>query len=158
MRARGLRCGAAAVMAAAACVLAACGGSTATDTNSTSVAPLERPERDASSAERTTEQAPGSTRGDLGAREAESPAPPAPLSEEERQYLDTLGRGGVDVDADSGELVATAQSVCSAEPTGEINVTALAIGGQLVEQGRSRLGPEETARLIENTARDSYCG
>lgn len=159
--------------------LAACGGTTVEgdDSGEETVAPLTRSQA-ASSAASTTSAEKGSgtetasrsaaepartvAEHDSGAREIESlPEPQGATTPEEQDYLDLVAEGGVDTKKVSDQLIAAAQSVCTAategaEETGG-DATAQAIGGQLVEQGFTELDAQKAAELIESSARKAYC-
>ncbi|WPF66018.1 MULTISPECIES: DUF732 domain-containing protein [unclassified Corynebacterium] len=155
--------------------VAACGGTTVEggDGTENTVAPLTRSQGASASAEKSGEKT-ESTRAasesaaepartvseqDSGAREIESlPEPQGATTPEEQGYLDLVADGGVDTQKVSDQLIAAAQSVCTAAAEGtEGDATAQAIGGQLVEQGFTELDAQKAAELIENSAREAYC-
>ncbi|KQB83466.1 DUF732 domain-containing protein [Corynebacterium lowii] len=155
--------------------VAACGGTTVEGGGSdNTVAPLTRSQgttsasptssSSATSSAEATSQSPAQGAGptqehDLGAREIESlPEPQGATTKEEQDYLDAVAEGGVDTEKVSDQLIAAAQSVCTAaEEGGEGDATAQAIGGQLAEQGYTELDAAKAAELIESAARKSYC-
>ncbi|MDK8450262.1 DUF732 domain-containing protein [Corynebacterium mastitidis] len=166
---------------AAGAGLAACGGTTVEgEGGDTTVAPLTRSQSataspgSESSTEPSASGSAGASRGasesaepgrtqapaqDRGAREIESlPEPQGATTPEEQEYLDLVGKGGVDTGKVSDQLIAAAQSVCTASPEGgEGDATAQAIGGQLVEQGFTDMDAAKVAELIESSAREAYC-
>lgn len=186
MRHRGVAL--AGLVLAAGAGLAACGGTTVEgEGGDTTVAPLTRSQSASassgaesgaeSSAEPSASRSAGASKGasesaepgrtqapaqDRGAREIESlPEPQGATTPEEREYLDLVGKGGVDTGKVSDQLIAAAQSVCTASPEGgeggEGDATAQAIGGQLVEQGFTDMDAAKVAELIESSAREAYC-
>ncbi|WP_018117811.1 DUF732 domain-containing protein [Corynebacterium mastitidis] len=183
MRHRGVAL--AGLVLAAGAGLAACGGTTVEgEGGDTTVAPLTRSQSATASSgsESSTESSaepsasgsadasrgesesakPGRTQApaqDRGAREIESlPEPQGATTPEEREYLDLVGKGGVDTGKVSDQLIAAAQSVCTASTEGgEGDATAQAIGGQLVEQGYTDMDAAKVAELIESSAREAYC-
>ncbi|KQB83343.1 DUF732 domain-containing protein [Corynebacterium oculi] len=164
----------------AAASMAACGGATveggdgAEGTEGT-VAPLTRSQSASSeaseqpstsatasaeaSSKSAAEPARTAAEKDSGAREIESlPEPQGATTPEEQDYLDLVADGGVDTQKVSDQLIAAAQSVCTAAAEGtEGDATAQAIGGQLVEQGFTELDAQKAAELIESSARKAYC-
>lgn len=169
----------AAALGTSAALLVGCGGSTVTSDDvesETTVAPLERSAADTTTPpeDEERETAPDPTvqetpeRGggagapappppeDRGAREiSEIPETEAPTSAEDQEYLAALEDAGVDVAGVEASLVGTASTVCATE--GDANVTASAVAGQLIEQGRTELEHGEATELIEESARAAYC-
>ncbi|MEJ4100855.1 DUF732 domain-containing protein [Corynebacterium mastitidis] len=179
MRCRGVALAGLALAAGAG--LAACGGTTVEgEGGDATVAPLTRSQSAAassgaeSSAQPSASGSAGASKGasesaepgrtqapaqDRGAREIESlPEPQGATTPEEQKYLDLVGKGGVDTGKVSDQLIAAAQSVCTASTEGgEGDATAQAIGGQLVEQGFTDMDAAKVAELIESSAREAYC-
>ena len=169
----------AAAFGASAALLVGCGGSTVTSDDvesETTVAPLERSAAETTepSEDEEGEDAPGDAaqetpeRGgdagvaappppeDQGAREiSEIPEAEAPMSAEDEEYLAELEDADVDVAGVEASLLGTAATVCASE--GDVNVTASAVAGQLIEQGRTELEHGELTGLIEESARAAYC-
>lgn len=169
----------AAALGTSAALLVGCGGSTVTSDDvesETTVAPLERsgtettgaadPTESEDAEETTTQERPDGQGGagvaappppeDQGAREiSEIPETDAPTSAEDQEYLAALEDAGVDVAGVEASLVGTASTVCASE--GDANVTASAVAGQLIEQGRTELEHGEATELIEESARAAYC-
>ncbi|MCH6197311.1 DUF732 domain-containing protein [Corynebacterium mastitidis] len=164
--------------------LAACGGTTVEgEGGDTTVAPLTRSQSATassgveSSAEPSASGSAAASKGasegaepghtqapvqDRGAREIESlPESQGATTPEEQEYLDLVGKGGVDTGKVSDQLIAAAQSVCTASSAAgegsEGDATAQAIGGQLVEQGYTDMDAAKVAELIESSAREAYC-
>ncbi|MBC3185843.1 hypothetical protein H7347_04525 [Corynebacterium sp. zg-331] len=157
--------------------LAACGGTTVEggDGSGESVAPLTRgpsasaqPESAVASGHSTASRSAAQPAADQalghdsGAREIESlPEPQGATTPEERDYLDLVADGGVDTQKVADQLIAAAQSVCTAATEGNAepgaDATAQAIGGQLAEQGLTKLDAQKATELIESAARKAYC-
>ncbi|WKD59982.1 DUF732 domain-containing protein [Corynebacterium caspium] len=101
----------------------------------------------------------GAAKGqDLSGREISALPETTPESPEEVLYLEALRKGGIDTTGVVDQLVGTAHAVC-ADPNGgqQLNVTALAIAGQLLAQDKTKLSAEEAAKLIDSSARKAYC-
>lgn len=161
----------AALVAGLSCLaLAACGGAATVDHEDAAPAASASPSRDAhhdagkdsGKEQKPTprkEQSSASGEGDRGAREIEEvPAPSPAQTREEREYLEALTEGGVDVGDTGDSLIGAARSVCEAPKGSEGGrVTADAVAGQLIEQHKTKLGHEETAKLIVDSARAKYC-
>ena len=169
----------AAAFGASAALLVGCGGSTVTSDDvesETTVAPLERSGAETTDAddstdsedreETTTQERPDGQGSagvaappppeDQGAREiSEIPEAESPTSPEDEEYLSALTDADVDVAGLESSLVGTATTVCASE--GGVNVTASAVAGQLIEQGRTELDHGELTELIEESARATYC-
>lgn len=143
--------------------LTACGGSTVTsddvDSSSTSVAPLIHGSSSASSSTSTSSSRSASSSAqpqDEGAREISSiPSAEPAVDPTQEKYISGLADDGINVDGIEDQLVGTAQTVCSDDPLAA--VTAGAVAGQLIEQGRTDRPVEEVTRIIETSARDNYC-
>ncbi|AIT62004.1 hypothetical protein CDOO_12605 [Corynebacterium doosanense CAU 212 = DSM 45436] len=146
-----------------ALALTACGGSTVTsddvDSSSTSVAPLDRGSSSASSSPSTSSSRAASSSAqpqDEGAREISSiPSAEPAVDPTQEKYISGLAEDGINVEGIEAQLVGTAQTVCSDDPLA--SVTAGAVAGQLIEQGRTDRPVEEVTRAIETSARDNYC-
>ncbi|UDL73410.1 DUF732 domain-containing protein [Corynebacterium uberis] len=158
------------VCGAVALATAACSGTTANNTDPDPAAASKSASsagaNQESGAPGVTSLAPGPSnlsdgndQGDLGAREVDSvPAQQGANTPEEHSYIDAVAARGVDVAPAEDQLIAAAQAVCTDQaPQEGGNVTALAIGGQLVEQGLTTLSAEDAAKLIESSAREHYC-
>lgn len=146
-----------------ALALTACGGSTVTsddvNSSSTSVAPLDRGSSSASSSSSTSSSRAASSSAqpqDEGAREISSiPSAEPAVDPTQEKYISGLADDGINVEGIEAQLVGTAQTVCSDDPLAP--VTAGAVAGQLIEQGRTDRPVEEVTRAIETSARDNYC-
>lgn len=149
-----------------ALALTACGGSTVTsddvDSSSTSVAPLDRGSSSASSSPSSSSTSPSRAASssaqpqDEGAREISSiPSAEPAVDPTQEKYISGLADDGINVEGIEAQLVGTAQTVCSDDPLA--SVTAGAVAGQLIEQGRTDRPVEEVTRAIETSARDNYC-
>lgn len=156
-----------AAVALAATTLTGCGSTTVDSKDaaaaSSTVAPLPRQSTAAPSMPADAPNRPSgpdaNTQGrDLGGREIKEIPTDAQLPREERQYLEALRTGGIDVEGVSDQLVGTAHAVC-ADPhqAGQVNVTALAVAGQLIAQNKTTLSAEQAAALIDTEARKAYC-
>ncbi|AWB82781.1 hypothetical protein C3B44_10930 [Corynebacterium yudongzhengii] len=164
-----------AVILAGSLGLAACGESTVTSDDiaaeSSSVEPLERDtessenadkdkDKDKETSESTTAKSDSNSEPqaqDQAAREIdEIPESEAPAtSPEDEDYLSALGEEDIDVNGLEDQLISTAWTVCADDPVA--NATSGAVGGQLVEQGRTELSSEEATRVVEEHAREIYC-
>lgn len=149
-----------------ALALTACGGSTVTsddvDSSSTSVAPLDRGSSSASSSPSSSSTSSSRAASssaqpqDEGAREISSiPSAEPAVDPTQEKYISGLADDGINVEGIEAQLVGTAQTVCSDDPLA--SVTAGAVAGQLIEQGRTDRSVEEVTRAIETSARDNYC-
>ena len=81
------------------------------------------------------------------------PTPAQQLSDADKTYFDTLTAGGIKVEGAENQMIGAAQVVCQ----NQFPQAVQAVGGQLVEQKRTSLSPEETVSLIETSARKAYC-
>ena len=155
--------------------LSACGSSTVSDdaTASASKAPIAPLKGSGGSG--TTSGAAGASdgagagaSGAGGAGESGNAAPPADgpaqevssiptpaqqLSDADKTYFDALTAGGIKVEGAENQMIGAAQVVCQ----NQFPQAVQAVGGQLVEQKRTSLSPEETVSLIETSARKAYC-
>lgn len=155
---------AAAVMLAAGALLSGCGSATVEEgeATDTSVAPLERSsaasgdssaskasESSASaSGSASAERTPGEEPEDRGAREISEIPAPAPAQGPDQDFLAAVAKAGVNVDGVEDQVVGAAQASCQGDA-----VTAPAVAGQLIEQGRTELSHEELVRLITEQGR-----
>ena len=147
--------------------LSACGSSTVSDdaTASASKAPIAPLKGSGGSG--ATSGAAGASDG-AGAGESGNAAPPADgpaqevssiptpaqqLSDADKTYFDALTAGGIKVEGAENQMIGAAQVVCQ----NQFPQAVQAVGGQLVEQKRTSLSPEETVSLIETSARKAYC-
>ena len=147
--------------------LSACGSSTVSDdaTASASNAPIAPLKGSGGSG--TTSGAAGASDG-AGAGESGNAAPPADgpaqevssiptpaqqLSDADKTYFDALTAGGIKVEGAENQMIGAAQVVCQ----NQFPQAVQAVGGQLVEQKRTSLSPEEAVSLIETSARKAYC-
>ena len=150
----------AAVLLAAGTLLSACGSATVDegDATETSVAPLERSsvasgessasKASESSASASAERTPGEEPEDRGAREISEIPTPVPAQGPDQDFLAAVAEKGVDIDGVEDQLVGAAQASCQGDA-----VTAPAVAGQLIEQGRTELSHEELVRLITEQGR-----
>ena len=146
--------------------LSACGSSTVSDdaTASASNAPIAPLKGSGGSG--ATSGAAGASDG--GAGESGNAAPPADgpaqevssiptpaqqLSDADKTYFDALTAGGIKVEGAENQMIGAAQVVCQ----NQFPQAVQAVGGQLVEQKRTSLSPEEAVSLIETSARKAYC-
>lgn len=81
------------------------------------------------------------------------PTPAQQLSDADKTYFDALTVGGIKVEGAENQMIGAAQVVCQ----NQFPQAVQAVGGQLVEQKRTSLSPEETVSLIETSARKAYC-
>ncbi|WP_315194769.1 hypothetical protein [Corynebacterium matruchotii] len=81
------------------------------------------------------------------------PTPAQQLSDADKTYFDALTAGGIKVEGAENQMIGAAQVVCQ----NQFPQAVQAVGGQLVEQKRTSLSPEETVSLIETSARKVYC-
>jgi hypothetical protein len=81
------------------------------------------------------------------------PTPAQQLSDADKTYFDALTAGGIKVEGAENQMIGAAQVVCQ----NQFPQAVQAVGGQLVEQKRTSLSPEETVSLIETSARKAYC-
>ena len=147
--------------------LSACGSSTVSDdaTASASKAPIVPLKGSGGSG--ATSGAAGASDG-AGAGESGNAAPPADgpaqevssiptpaqqLSDADKTYFDALTAGGIKVEGAENQMIGAAQVVCQ----NQFPQAVQAVGGQLVEQKRTSLSPEEAVSLIETSARKAYC-
>ena len=156
----------AAVLLAAGALLSGCGSATVEEgeATDTSVAPLERSSaasggaaassasasgasESSSSASRTEEEQDGEPE-DRGAREISEIPAPAPAQGPDQDFLAAVAKAGVNVDGVEDQVVGAAQASCQGDA-----VTAPAVAGQLIEQGRTELSHEELVRLITEQGR-----
>lgn len=154
----------AAVLLAAGALLSGCGSATVEEgeATDTSVAPLERSsaasgdssaskasESSASaSGSASAERTPGEEPEDRGAREISEIPAPAPEQGPDQDFLAAVAEKGVNVDGVEDQVVGAAQASCQGDA-----VTAPAVAGQLIEQGRTELSHEELVRLITEQGR-----
>ncbi len=148
--------------------LSACGSSTVSDdaTASASKAPIAPLKGSGGSG--ATSGAAGASDGAGGAGESGNAAPPADgpaqevssiptpaqqLSDADKTYFDALTAGGIKVEGAENQMIGAAQVVCQ----NQFPQAVQAVGGQLVEQKRTSLSPEEAVSLIETSARKAYC-
>lgn len=155
---------------AGALTLTACGEATVENdpATATSVAPLERAPKSASSEEGTaTEETAGRPPAgrpaepqpqDQGAREIdEIPEQETPRSPEDVAFLGALVDEDIDIEGVEDQLIGTASTVCVGSENVLTEATPPAVAGQLVEQGRTDLPVAEVAALIESAAKNAYC-
>ncbi|GAA1471766.1 DUF732 domain-containing protein [Corynebacterium felinum] len=162
------RFGAVVAVASAACVLVSCGSSEVSDESSSqTIAPLTRsasPSVSAasSSAVATKEEGRSGSAAapnrplptDEGAREVtEVPTPELQLSDADKAYLDELKYAGIKVEGVENQMIGAAQVVCGEQFPAAIH----AVAGQLIEQQRTSLSPEQATAVLEQAARKSYC-
>ncbi|MDO5033140.1 hypothetical protein [Corynebacterium sp.] len=162
------------LLAGTALVLAGCGSATVEDTGeSETVAPLERSSAASTTAgpksgqasESESESRAASSTEPGAARESASPVPedrgaheiseiPTPAGPQgaEQKYLEAVSQGGVDVAGVEDTLIGAAQAVCHDDA-----VTAPAVAGQLIEQGRTELDHGQLTALITDQARGNVC-
>ncbi len=154
----------AAMLLAAGALLSGCGSATVEEgeATDTSVAPLERSsaasgdssaskasESSASaSGSASAERTPGEEPEDRGAREISEIPAPAPAQGPDQDFLAAVAKAGVNVDGVEDQVVGAAQASCQGDA-----VTAPAVAGQLIEQGRTELSHEELVRLITEQGR-----
>lgn len=81
------------------------------------------------------------------------PTPAQQLSDADKTYFDALTAGGIKVEGAENQMIGAAQVVCQ----NQFPQAVQAVGGQLVEQKRTLLSPEEAVSLIETSARKAYC-
>ena len=81
------------------------------------------------------------------------PTPAQQLSDADKAYFDALTAGGIKVEGAENQMIGAAQVVCQ----NQFPQAVQAVGGQLVEQKRTSLSPEEAVSLIETSARKAYC-
>ena len=81
------------------------------------------------------------------------PTPAQQLSDADKTYFDALTAGGIKVEGAENQMIGAAQVVCQ----NQFPQAVQAGGGQLVEQKRTSLSPEEAVSLIETSARKAYC-
>ena len=81
------------------------------------------------------------------------PTPDQQLSDADKTYFDALTAGGIKVEGAENQMIGAAQVVCQ----NQFPQAVQAVGGQLVEQKRTSLSPEEAVSLIETSARKAYC-
>ena len=81
------------------------------------------------------------------------PTPAQQLSDADKTYFDALTAGGIKVEGVENQMIGAAQVVCQ----NQFPQAVQAVGGQLVEQKRTSLSPEEAVSLIETSARKAYC-
>lgn len=81
------------------------------------------------------------------------PTPAQQLSDADKTYFDALTAGGIKVEGAENQMIGAAQVVCQ----NQFPQAVQAVGGQLVEQKRTSLSPEEAVSLIETSARKAYC-
>ena len=81
------------------------------------------------------------------------PTPAQQLSDADKTYFDALTAGGIKVEGAENQMIGAAQVVCQ----NQFPQAVQAVGGQLVEQKRTSLSPEEAASQIETSARKAYC-
>ena len=173
---RRLRAGLAAAAATAALALAGCGDSaTSTDEpTETSIAPLPREEQSVSASASAGATATTADDSVPAAAKVRRPADYAPEDQGAKQitaipsfepthtdgdetYLQALRAAGITTDGIEDQLIGAAVEVCRTRTAGERDVTLPAVAGQLVEQDRTRLNPEETANAIASAASAAYC-
>ena len=81
------------------------------------------------------------------------PTPAQQLSDADKTYFNALTAGGIKVEGAENQMIGAAQVVCQ----NQFPQAVQAVGGQLVEQKRTSLSPEEAVSLIETSARKAYC-
>ena len=81
------------------------------------------------------------------------PTPAQQLSDADKTYFDALTAGGIKVEGAENQMIGAAQVVCQ----NQFPQAVQAVGGQLVEQKRTSLSPEEALSPIETSARKAYC-
>ena len=149
--------------AAAAVVVAACGGATvdSDDVTETPTVVSETTEAEMSEttevSETTETSAVVSSQSkrvdDQPAREVtDVPQQASAFSPQEEAYLATLRESGVNVDGIEDQLTATGATVCA-----DNLITRDAVAGQLVEQRRTDMDAAGVAALISDTARANLC-
>ena len=149
--------------AAAAVVVAACGGATVDSDDVTETPTVVSETTEAETSEttevsETTETSAGVSSqskrvDDQPAREVtDVPQQASAFSPQEEAYLATLRESGVNVDGIEDQLTATGATVCA-----DNLITRDAVAGQLVEQRRTDMDAAGVAALISDTARANLC-
>lgn len=129
------------------------GGETTADTSAETAEPEETGEPAATPGQSAP---PAEPQPEDGAAEEieEIPEQTAERSPEEQALLSEVGEGGIDTAGVEDQIIGAAATVCDTEGQ---NVIVPAAAGQLVEQGKTELSPEEAASLIESAANSAYC-
>ncbi len=139
-------------------LLTACGSATSesTDVTDTTVTSLPRIER--STGASTSVAAPVQTAPEVRDGEASEvtsvPVPADQHTDGEVDYLAQLDEQGITTSGMEDQLIGAGQQVCA---NGKKSYITPAVGGQLVEQKKTTLTPEEAANVIRAAASDHLC-
>ncbi|MDK8797703.1 hypothetical protein QP994_07380 [Corynebacterium sp. MSK044] len=147
-------------LAVAGLTLAACGGTTV-DSSDVTATPSAVTSSATSTASTTTSTKPSSEkRPEDDALENEGaasevsdfPENTAKRPPEQEAYLEALREGGVKIEGNEDQLLATAGTLCGGE-----TITRDAVAGQLIEQQRTELDHEQLIKLIDDAAHANLC-
>lgn len=149
------RIAAAAVAACLGLSLTACGGSTAksdknssTTTTSTTSSAAPSSSAGANPVPEGQSALPKASEG-RGSEVSAVPEPAPPLSEQDKQYVDNLGKQGVNTKGMEGDIANAGRSMCSTDQQAN-DAMAGFLAGQLAEQQRSDKSPEELKQLVKD--------
>ena len=155
------RIAAAAVAACLGLSLTACGGSTAksdknssTTTTSTTSSAAPSSSAGANTVPEDQSTLPKASEG-RGAEVSSVPEPTPPLSEQDKQYVDNLGKQGVNTKGMEGDIANAGRSMCSTDQQAN-DAMAGFLAGQLAEQQRSDKSPEELKKIVKDN-NQTYC-
>lgn len=146
-------------LALAGLTLAACGGTTV-DSSDVTATPSAVTSSATSTASTTTSTKPSEKRPEDDALENEGaasevsdfPENTAKRPPEQEAYLEALREGGVKIEGNEDQLLATAGTLCGGE-----TITRDAVAGQLIEQQRTELDHEQLIKLIDDAAHANLC-
>ena len=146
-------------LAVAGLTLAACGGTTV-DSSDVTATPSAVTSSATSTASTTTSTKPSEKRPEDDALENEGaasevsdfPENTAKRPPEQEAYLEALREGGVKIEGNEDQLLATAGTLCGGE-----TITRDAVAGQLIEQQRTELDYEQLIKLIDDAAHANLC-
>ncbi|MDK8795961.1 hypothetical protein QP968_09600 [Corynebacterium sp. MSK041] len=146
-------------LAVAGLTLAACGGTTV-DSSDVTATPSAVTSSATSTASTTTSTKPSEKRPEDDALENEGaasevsdfPENTAKRPPEQEAYLEALREGGVKIEGNEDQLLATAGTLCGGE-----TITRDAVAGQLIEQQRTELDHEQLIKLIDDAAHANLC-
>ena len=146
-------------LAVAGLTLAACGGTTV-DSSDVTATPSAVTSSATSTASTTTSTKPSEKRPEDDALENEGaasevsdfPENTAKRPPEQEAYLEALREGGVKIEGNEDQLLATAGTLCGGE-----TITRDAVAGQLIEQQRTSLDYEQLIKLIDDAAHANLC-